>query len=79
MRRQVEAKNSLENYAFTMRNTIRDEKARPGALARMRTVLLRCSSVNQEKQGVQLCSQWSLKGCCDKAHLLTLYCSKCDA
>ena len=27
----MEAKNSLENYAFTMRNTIRDEKARPRA------------------------------------------------
>jgi len=26
---QVEAKNSLENYAFNMRNTIRDEKVRP--------------------------------------------------
>lgn len=26
MRAQVEAKNSLENYAFNMRNTIRDEK-----------------------------------------------------
>jgi len=38
MRRQVEAKNSLENYAFTMRNTIRDEKALPGA-----TVLRACA------------------------------------
>lgn len=26
---QVEAKNSLENYAFNMRNTIRDEKVWP--------------------------------------------------
>jgi len=75
----VEAKNSLENYAFTMRNTIRDEKARPGALARMRTVLLRCSSVDQQKQSVQLSSQWSLKGCCNKAHQFALYCSKCNA
>jgi hypothetical protein len=33
MRRQVEAKNALENYAFTMRNTIRDEKVWPRAFA----------------------------------------------
>ena len=28
-RKKVEAKNGLENYVYNMRNTIRDEKARP--------------------------------------------------
>ena len=29
--RKVEAKNSLENYAYSMRNTVRDDKVRWGA------------------------------------------------
>ena len=33
---QVEAKNSLENYAFNMRNTIRDEKVKRPGLGSMR-------------------------------------------
>ena len=33
---QVEAKNSLENYAFNMRNTIRDEKVQRPDLGSMR-------------------------------------------
>ena len=28
-KKRIEAKNSLENYAFNMRNTIRDEKVSP--------------------------------------------------
>ena len=34
-RTQVEAKNSLENYAFNMRNTIRDEKVKRPDLRNM--------------------------------------------
>ena len=30
--KKVEAKNSLENYAYNMRNTVRDEKVRDGRL-----------------------------------------------
>ena len=28
VRRKVEAKNSLENYVYSLRNTLRDEKVR---------------------------------------------------
>jgi L1 cell adhesion molecule like protein len=28
-RKKIEAKNSLENYAYNLRNTIRDEKVEP--------------------------------------------------
>ena len=30
-KKRIEAKNSLENYAFNMRNTIRDEKVCPAS------------------------------------------------
>lgn len=33
-RLKVEAKNGLENYAYNMRNTIRDDKVRRGARCR---------------------------------------------
>jgi L1 cell adhesion molecule like protein len=33
--KKVEAKNSLENYAYNMRNTVRDEKVRFSFLRRL--------------------------------------------
>ena len=33
-KKRIDAKNSLENYAFNMRNTIRDEKVPPHAAYR---------------------------------------------
>ena len=39
--RQVEAKNALENYVYTMRNTLRDEKVcRPLAQAHACSLLV---------------------------------------
>ncbi len=29
VRRKVEAKNALENYVYSLRNTLRDDKVRP--------------------------------------------------
>ena len=35
-RKRIDAKNALENYAFNMRNTIKDEKVRfPGQIIRV--------------------------------------------
>ena len=39
-RKRIDAKNALENYAFNMRNTIKDEKVR--AAAALGRLLHRC-------------------------------------
>ena len=74
-KKRIDAKNSLENYAFNMRNTVRDEKVLPRYLAADPVGIRHCSSVLLLPAGIKsetyLTFFWSLFPC-----FLLIFCQK---